>query len=232
MSDNENLSDDLEKMINEAEMEAQIEDSADNETPSSFEGEPVDTPEVPTEEKKELSKARRIYRRILVWLVVIAIAFAGGFFTDTTLRFQPEKSRNEMLTADLEKSADRIADLESEIERLSLFEETNLALREEINQITTHLTLLGARTTVADAQLAIEQDRLVDAKVSLDKLGTTLESLKTLVNAEQAEVVENLIQRQQLILAELDDGGFPAQTDLEVIATRLSSLENTLFSTP
>lgn len=232
MTENENIGDDLEKMITEAEIEAQIEENEAEETSSSNEAEPVEQVEKPAPEKKKLSKARLIYRRILVWLVVIALAFAGGFFLDTILRFQPEKTLVEDLRVDLEESSAEITSLEDEIEKLNLFKDQNTALTEEINQVTIHITLLSARAAVADAGLALEQDRQADTKLAVDKLGSTLETLATLVTDDQAEVVNTMIQRQKLIVLELDDDSFSAQTDLEVLAARLSALENNLFATP
>ena len=232
MTENENLPEDLEKMISEAEMEAQIEgEQAEITEVEPAEEEAAEKVEEVSQEKG-LSPGRKIFRRILVWLVVLAIAFAGGFFVDTFLRLQPERARVESLTADLDESSQAISALESEIQRLSAFEEQNADLMSELDLATTHLTLLSARANVAETRLALAQDRLADARLALDKLGSTLETLKTLVNPDQADVVENMIQRQQLIVIELDDDGFSAQTDLEVLAARLSALENTLFATP
>ena len=232
MTENENMGDDLEKMITEAELEAQIEENEAEETSASFEAEPVEGVEEPAPEKKKLSKARLIYRKILVWLVVIALAFAGGFFLDTILRFQPEKTLVEELRVDLDESAAEITSLQNEIEKLNLFKDQNTALTEEINRVTIHITILSARAGVADARLALEQDRQADSKLALDKLGSTLETLITLVNEDQAEVVNTMIQRQKLIVLELDEDSFSARTDLEVLAARLIAFENSLFATP
>jgi hypothetical protein len=232
MTENQNLSDDLEKKISEAEMEAQIEADQVEEGPPSSEDEPADGPADAPQEKKELSKARKIYRRILVWLVVLAIAFAGGFFTDTVLRYQPEKNRSGRLRTDLVQSEETINTLEDEIEKLEKLKDQNSTLLEENAELTTHLILMAARTTVSDVQLALVQDRQADANVALDSLGETLETLKTLVTSEQAEVVNNMIQRQNLIIIELEGDSYPAQTDLKVLSDQLSSLENTLFAAP
>lgn len=232
MTEKENMSEDLEKMITEAELEAQIEENEEEESSSSFEADPVVEVEEPISEKKKLSTARLVWRKILIWLVVITIAFAGGFFLDSALRYQPEKTRVADLRIELEDSAAEITSLEDEIEKLSIFKDKNTELTEEINQVTTHIKLLSARVAVADTGLALEQDRLADAKLALEKLGSTLETLKTLVSQEQAEVVDTLIQRQELIVSELDDDAFAALTDLGVLANRLITLENTMFAAP
>ena len=234
MTNNEETpQDELEQKITEAEEEAQIEETeAEEEISSSFETEVKDTPVKEPVVKEKPSKARMIWRRILVWLVVMAIAFAGGFFLDTLMRYQPQVELVKVLNEDLEAAGAEISSLEGEIERLSQFEEQNISLEEEIAKITTHITILSARAAAADASLAVEQARQADAKLALDKLGSTLETLKSMLNEEQAEVVENMIQRHKLILIELDDDGYSVQTDLELLATKLNTLENTLFASP
>lgn len=232
-SNEDNLKDDLEKKIDEAEMEAHIEESnTESEPTSSFEGEVAESPEVTPDEKKELGRARLIFRRILIWLVVIVLAFAGGFFVDAVLRYQPEKAKVADLTEEITSAQTEITTLEEEIDRLSVFEEHNVSLTEEITDITTHITILSARAAVADATLALEQSRIAEAKLALDKVGSTLETLKTMLNDDQVEVVVNMLQRHQLILIELEDDSFSAQTDLGVLASKLNALENTLFASP
>jgi len=229
----DNLQDDLEKKIDEAEMEAQFEKTGtEKDGTSSFEEEVAESDPVKPEEKKKPGKAQLIFRKILIWLVVIAIAFAGGFFLDAVIRYQPANVRIEKLTADLATAGDEITALEGEIERLSAFEDTNVALSEEITDLTTHLTILSIRAAVADAALALEQDRTADAKLALDKVGTSLESLKTMLNEDQVDVVDNMLQRHQLIVIELTGDTFAAQTDLDVLASKLNTLENILFSSP
>jgi hypothetical protein len=227
--------DELEKKISEAEMEAQLAKDSGKDAGSSFEAIPVESPEKPpaeAKEKKGLTKARVIWRRILVWLVVIALAFAGGFFVDTLLRYQPQQALTASLASDLEQSQGKVSDLEAEIERLGAFEEQNTALNEQITQMNTHLTLLSARAAVADTALALEQERLADAKLALGKVSSTLDNLKDQVTEDQVDVVDNMIQRQRLITVELLTDVDVAKTDLGVLASKLSTLENTLFAAP
>ncbi len=221
----------LEKKITEAELDAQIEEEElAEEVPSSFEAEVAESPEKP--EKEKPSKARKIWRQFLIWMVVIAVAFAGGFFFDTAFRYQPQVELVKVLNGDITAKNDEILSLEAEIDRLSQFEEENIGLAEQIKEITTHITLLSAKASVADAALAVEQDRTADAKLALDKLGSTLEALKGMLNADQGEVVENMIQRHNLIVIELEGDGYTVQTDLELLSSRLNILEATLFAAP
>ena len=216
--------DELEQKITEAELEAQIEEEESIEdTPSSIESEVVNGPEKPGKEKP--SKVRMIWRKFLIWMVVIAVAFAGGFFFDTVFRYKPQ-------AIELSDANDINQSLKAEVERLSLFEEENITLTEQVQEITTHITLLSAKAAVADAALAIEQDRLADAKLALDKVGSTLDSLEGMLNADQVEVVENMIQRHNLIMIELAGDGFTVQTDLELLSSKLNTLEATLFASP
>lgn len=230
MTTNDELpQEDLEKMISEAELEAQIEEeSEDTDIPEETNVE--ETPEDPP--KPGLSKGRKLWRRTLLWLVVLAIAFAGGFFFDSWMRYVPQRELVKALNEDLVEMESTVQELEDEIERLSEFEAINITQAEEIKSATTHLTLLSARTAVADASLAIEQNRTADAKLVLDKLGNTLETLKGLLSADQAEVVDNMIQRHELIMIELEGDGNTVLTDLEVLSSRLNTLEVNLFAAP
>lgn len=229
----DNLIDDLEKKIDEAEMEADVEEPiTEAESTTSFESEVEESLGETPVDKKKPGKTQLIFRKILIWMVVIVIAFAGGFFVDAALRYQPEKAKVAQLSEEITSAEGEITSLEEEIDRLSVFEDQNVGLREEISDLTTHITILSARAAVADATLALEQNRLADAKLSLDKVGSTLETLKPMLNEDQAEVVENMLQRHELILIELEDDSFSAQTDMEVLAAKLNALENTLFASP
>jgi len=229
----DNLIDDLEKKIDKAEMEADVEESINEvESITSFESEVEESLEETPVEKKKPGKAQLIFRKILIWMVVIVIAFAGGFFVDAALRYQPEKAKVAQLSEEITSAEGEITSLEAEIDRLSVFEDQNVGLREEISDINTHITILSARAAVADATLALEQNRLADAKFSLTKVGSTLETLKQMLNEDQVEVVVNMLQRHQLILIELEDDSFSAQTDMEVLASKLNALENTMFASP
>jgi len=226
--------DELEQKITEAELEAQItEEEPTAAVTSSFETE-VSEEEESQEKPQKVgpSKARKIWRTFLVWMVVITIAFAGGFFFDTAFRYQPEVELVNVLKDDLSAADEKILSLEEEIVRLSHFEDLNIELTEDLHNITTHITLLSARAAVADASLAVELGHQADAKLALDKVGSTLENLKGMLNADQGEVVENMIQRHNLILIELDSDGYSVKTDLELLASKLNTLEATLFASP
>jgi flagellin-specific chaperone FliS len=230
---------DFEQKISEAELKAQEGDTVEEETSSSFEAVPEVEQEESLPEKKGLSRGRKLWRRVLIWLVVIAVAFAAGFFLDAQLRLEPARAEIDSrgteidsLEGDIDSLGDEIDSLEAEIERLGALEEKNIELSSEIDQLNIHLVLLSARVGVSDASLAIEQGRMVDAKLALNKLGSTLDFLKSLLNADQAAVVENMIQRYQLVMLELENEGATVQTDLELLTTRLQTLENTLFATP
>lgn len=191
--------------------------------------EPVSEPE---EEKKELSRAGRFFRKLLIWVVVIAIAFVAGVGTFYFLRFQPLRDELNQQIQALEEAEEEIAGLESEIERLSAFEERNQELEAEIEQTRLHITILSARSSVSNALLALSEDNLAEAKLALDKVGRTLEKLKTMLNEDQVEVVVNMQQRHELIMEELEEDRFSARSDLEVLSSKLGSLENTLFASP
>ncbi len=183
-------------------------------------------------EKKRPSKIGRFFRKLLIWLVVIGIAFGAGIGTFYYLRFQPMQERLEQQSQEIQNAEGEISTLEGEIERLSGFEERNQELQDEIDRTRLHITLLSARSSVSDALLALSEDNLAEAKLELDKVDTTLDKLETMLNEDQVEVVKNMQQRHELIMEELERDTFSARSDLEVLSSKLGSLENTLFATP
>ncbi len=223
----------IEQKISDAEIQAQLEDAAGAEESSgSFESVPDDEITDPTLEKKGLSRGRKIWRKVLIWLVVIATAFAGGSYLNSRLRYQPEQERTAALQADLDDAQAEITSLEAEIERLGKFEDQNTTLSQMMDELNVHLVILGLRAGVADASLALEQGRLADAKLALSKVGTSLDSLKDMLDADQVDTVENMIQRYQLVMIELETDAATVMTDLELLSTKLQTLENTLFAMP
>lgn len=202
-----------------------VEEVAGPEDVEEEEGEPV-------EEKVEPGRFRRFLRKALIWLVVIVLAFGAGVGTFYFVRFQPTQERLSQQRQAVQEAQDEIADLESEVDRLSAFEERNQELQQEIDDVRLHITILSARSSVSDALLALSEENIAEAKLELDKVGQTLETLKDMLNQDQVDVVNNMLQRHELIMEELDRDAFSARSDLEVLSSKLGSLENTLFASP
>jgi|GEM_PF-1009664 len=203
-------------------------------TDMSEEGEKVIEEDVtkPEEEGRERSKAARFFRKVLIWLVIVAVAFGAGVGTTYYVLYQPAMKEAAQTTQALEDAEAEVANLEGEVERLSAFEERNQELEAEIKQTKVHITLLSARSSVSDALLALSEDNLAEAKLELDKVGKTLVTLESMLNEDQVEVVINMQQRHELIMEELEEDRFSARSDLEVLSSKLGSLENTLFASP
>ena len=53
-------------------------------------------------EKTQPSRLQRFFRKVLIWLVVLAIAFLAGIVTDHYLRYKPLQDELETTTAHLE----------------------------------------------------------------------------------------------------------------------------------
>lgn len=235
--ENNNKDQDLEvqDLKEQDQMEELPNESAEMETESvSPEPEDEQIPPEPEDvsEDGEPSKIRRFFRKLLIWLVVIAVSFAAGFFVDTYLRYQPARTEIQTVTGELAAAEGEITELEEEVEALSVFEERNQALEEEISSLQTHLTVLSTRVAVADGMLALAADNLPEAKLALNKVESNLQILAERVNEDQIEVVENMQQRHELISEELEQDSFSARSDLEVLASKLVTLENTLFASP
>ncbi len=223
----------VESSFDEATLDDTAEAKTEIETGDDVEpSESISTKEDKPEETKGLSRSRKIFRRILVWLVVFAVAFAAGFFVDAYLRYIPTLDKLTERTNQVSEAMLEIDELEAEITRLSTFEETNQMLVEENQSLETHLRVLSARSAVADARLAVVQDNIPEAKLAVSKVESTLEDLVSMLTEDQVEVVENMQQRLDLIRVELEEDTFSALSDLEVLSSKLGGLENTLFATP
>lgn len=201
------------------------------ETPELEVGEGDEVPEG-IREKREPSKLARFFRKALIWLVVIAVAFGGGIITFHFLRFQPLQETVKQQRGALQEAEEEISSLESEVERLATFEERNQELVDEIEDVRLHINILSARASVSKALLALSEENIAEAKLALDKVGGILADLEGMLNEDQVEVVENMQQRHGLIMEELEEDTFSARSDLEVLSSKLESLENTLFASP
>ena len=178
------------------------------------------------------TKAAKIIRRVAIWILVILVIFLAGYAISHFMVFRPANKALELTQAELTSANEEIDTLESEIERLSALETTNESLQSEIKSVNTHITILSARVAVSDAIIALHDGDLAEVSLKLDKVEETLRRLKPMLEEDQRDVVTTMQQRLDLVVGELDEDTAAAEMDLEVLASKLLDLENTLFVTP
>lgn len=194
--------------------------------------EPVEIEQEQPPAKKELSRFWKIFRRVALVLIVILGFFLVGFFYSHFVVVKPLRAEMAAVQADLDETRNQLMVVQEENERLMGFEEANQRLQEEAEDLEIHVIVLSARVTVDHALRALQDDNLADARLALDKVGSTLDDLRSRLNTDQQGVVDNMLQRLELIQDELTDDLTAAQSDLIVLASKLVALENTLFAAP
>jgi hypothetical protein len=76
----------------------------------------------------------------------------------------------------------------------------------------------------------LKEDDNAQALVILDKTDQTLDTIGRLLEPAQRDVVASMTQRLELVMSEIDDDPYAAESDLDVLATNLLQLEDALFS--
>ncbi|MBL7163410.1 MAG: hypothetical protein ISS57_12450 [Anaerolineales bacterium] len=200
-------------------------------------------PESEEEAPKEESKVRRFFRLLLRWTLGLLIVFGFGFLTAVYLLYRPEvqgtRELQNQIQSEQQAAEEQFAGLESEITALEgQIDDLNpLAVENEEllaaqGEFELHIAILDARVDVSNALLALAVDDPARARVSLDRTGEALATVSGLLPADQRAMVTSMEQRLELVLGEMEDDPYAAQSDLDVLSKSLLELEDALFGSP
>jgi hypothetical protein len=200
------------------------------------------------------TRARRIIKSSLRWIIGVLIIFALGFMSAILLLYVPERDGKSQLKEDLTKTETRMESLENEIFQLEdeisnyeasleehsvAYEKLQVSLEEErsnhqvvLKTANLHILILSALADVNAARVALMNEDIPGAKVHLTNTSETFEALAESVDPEQRDKVLAMQNRLALVIAEIDADPEVALTDLEVLANNLTMLENTFFAKP
>jgi TolA-binding protein len=199
------------------------------------EAEEMEIPQEEVEEIEEMGPSRG--RRFLRWVLGILILMGIGFLAAILLFYVPMRDQANNLRVELNQSEQRIEALnqtidqrEQRIQDLQSLETRNQELEAELQQTNLHIAILQARNDVAAARLALNEDTVAQARIALSKTSDTLDSIASLLPANQRDVVTSMQQRLDLALSGIENDQYAASSDLDVLATNLTELENTLFT--
>ncbi len=195
------------------------------------------------EAPKEESKIRRFFRALLRWTLGLLIVFGIGFLTAVYLLYRPEVQNTRDLQGQLQNekqmAGEQVTELEGQIdgleaqiadlEPLATKNEELLAVQGEFEL---HIAILDARLDVSNAIMALATDDPARARVSLDQTGEALSKVSSLLPEDQRDIVTSLEQRLELVLSEMEDDPYAAQSDLDVLEKRLLEMEDALFGAP
>lgn len=178
----------------------------------------------------KVSRARKAAISMLRWVLGILIVAGVGFLVALYTLFIPARQTNQDLQQQLQQEKQKYAVLEAQIEDWRLLESQHREALAELDEAKLRRSILSARVDVANAQLALEKQEAENAKLALSQTSQTLSEIKGLVPAAQAQLVEEMQARLDLALSGIDGNAYAAASDLDVLATSLLVLENTVFN--
>ncbi|MFP3853291.1 MAG: hypothetical protein ACLFWD_03245 [Anaerolineales bacterium] len=185
--------------------------------------------DIPAAEASSESRTSRWARTALRWAAGLGLFFALGVLVVFFVRVRPQSDQIRSLQRQLDERNDEVARLGDRVEGLEPLEQENEELRAELKAREQQLELLSVLVDLTTAQLDLLQDQPEAAASALEDTDALLESLAEGLEAENAERIQSMRNRLELVLEGLDDDTFAAQRDLEIMANNLVDLEQRMF---
>lgn len=194
---------------------------------------------LPSKPPKEESRTRRFFVRAFRWLLGFLIVFGLGMIFAIQLFYNPLQDNLHAKVTELNQAQQditslqgQISSLENRIAGLEALETKNQELQQAVNIARLHTLILSAQADVAMARLALVEEDITRARLQLNNTSETLDEIEKLVTSDQQQWVQDMRDRLDLALSEMDETTYAAILDLEVLATRLLELENAYFTSP
>jgi len=172
--------------------------------------------------KKELSKARRIWRTFLIWLTLIALSFLAGVLSLNFIRYQPTLE-------DLTHSYQDVASLEKQVSDLSAQLNSAVEKADSLQGAETHRNFLQVQLDISNARLALANGDVSTARAALSGTTYGLESLVTEIEKVDAGLADSLPKRLSLVINGLEDNLNNAVVDLGLLAVDLQDLIKIIY---
>lgn len=192
------------------------------------------------EEKSPSGRLRRIFRKGLIWLVILVITFFAGMAVDHFLRYKPLSNANAETQTALDQAHQDLSDMQADIDELgrlnqearetiAQLEADKKALQDEIEATTTHLQLNQVLVDVSNARVALFLDDVKEAKATLVNTQGRLEQLLPRIAEYDSALAQDMPQRLNLIISGLDRDTETVIFDLELITRDLLDIEEAVF---
>lgn len=194
----------------------------------------------PKQDKPQPSRSRLFFRKMLIWLVIIAVAFTAGIAADHFLRYKPLLAAQVEAEDALDQAQQDLSDLQIENDRLDILnqdagvqiaklETEKKALQDELDTTVTHLELLQVLVDVSSARVALFLENVKDAKTYLVKTQERLDDLLPHIAEYDPALAQDMPQRLNLIISGLERDTENAKIDLELITKDLLNIEEAVF---
>ncbi len=191
---------------------------------------------IPPAPERPVSRARGFLRNLLRWTLSLLIAFGLGALTVYFTLLQPTQQDLEQSLADLEAAGQEISDLEGQISdlegQIDELNSNNQELQDKLEIMNIQLVLLDTLSEVRAASLALAADDYAGARLALDKATGSLETLSTLLEDEQSEVIAAMQESIHQAMVSMKDDFQAAIPELDRLAVNLISLKGTLLTNP
>lgn len=209
--------------------------------------ETVDDVDEKSAESKEESRARRIFRNFIRWTVGLLIVFGLGFLAAIFTIYNQKVSELDQSKGDLSSAGTTIKDLEIQISALQIQIDNLNAQIDSLNQTITDLeaqneelvseqdgfnlqnALLRGRADVVSAQVELFNENPAKARVMLESVSQTLDTIESLLPEDLKDVVAPLKSRLELAVGGLETDTNTAIADLGILAADLLEIEDALF---
>jgi len=193
-------------------------------------------PEIPpteTPEKAPPTRLQKFFRQLLIWLIIIVIAFTAGLLLDHFLRYKPLSDNLLETQSELEAANQAVAELQEEIVGLEENIETANTkvegLEEDLDLANARLQFYQVLVDINNARIAMFDEDTEAALAALENTQQRLEELEPVIQEENPELALSLPRRLELIVSGLERDPEIAKIDLELFTKDLLELELYLF---
>ena len=187
----------------------------------------------PEEGKAQPGRFGQFIRKALLWLLIITIAFLGGFFVDYFLRYRPLADDVGETNAVLDRANQAVNDLQTENERLqreiSTANNETSTLKEGLEAAKANIKYFQILVDVNNARINLFLEDIEGAQASLEETQARLEDLLPLIENINPELAISLPRRLDLIVSGLARDPETGRIDLELFTKDLLELQPLIF---
>ena len=184
-------------------------------------------------DKPEASKTKKFFQKVLMWLIVIVVAFGAGFLLDHFLRYQPMADNLQQTQAELAELQTDLDSAENQVERMTpKLEAANAkitSLEDDLEMANARVQLNKMLVAVSNARLSLFLEDFEDVQAALDETQTGLEALGPMIEQVDEELALSMSRRLDLIIDGLERDPETAAVDLDLFMKDLLALEPLLF---
>jgi hypothetical protein len=173
-------------------------------------------------EAKPETRLQKSIRGALRWVVLALVAFGLGALLIIFMLYVPTRQKYDKADADLKQATDHITTLEADKQ----------GLQKNLDSATLHMYVLKALSGVRGASLAVATDDYAGARLSLIQASEALDTLPTLLGADQKDVFTAMQKSAAQALTKVKTDLKSAQPELDQLTKNLVQLEDNLFPNP